>query len=35
MQLHAQDYIKIDFHFETMKLKPDNFKVSMWDKYKV
>ena len=23
MQLHPQDYIKIDFHFETMKLKPD------------
>ena len=23
MQLYPQDYIKIDFHFETMKLKPD------------
>ena len=23
MQLYPQDYIKIDFHFETMKLKPE------------
>ena len=23
MQLHPQEFIKIDFHFETMKLKPE------------
>ena len=22
MQLHPKEFIKIDFHFETMKLKP-------------
>ena len=23
MQLHPKEFIKIDFHFETMKLKPE------------
>ena len=29
MQLHPQDYIKIDFHFETMKLKPETGYAEM------
>ena len=29
MQLHPQDYIKIDFLFETMKLKPETGYAEM------
>jgi hypothetical protein len=29
MQLHPQEFIKIDFHFETMKLKPETGYVNL------
>ena len=36
MQLHPQEFIKIDFHFETMKLKPEtgyaNLCLFRWHK---
>ena len=29
MQLYPQDFIEIDFHFETMKLKPETGYAEM------
>ena len=29
MQLHPQEFIKIDFHFETMKLKPNTVSAGI------